>query len=76
MFKAEELQWSGLEEWMESLYGKVTKEQVLEFLRGNKLKGNDVLYGEQTQDCSVMAKVKRTYFDTAQEVKRIGNHQL
>lgn len=37
LYKDEELQWSGLEQWLGEADGKVSKVQVLEFLRGNKL---------------------------------------
>ncbi|HHS84303.1 MAG TPA: hypothetical protein ENK38_05160 [Gammaproteobacteria bacterium] len=45
-FKQEELEWSGVEEWLDSMLGKkITKDQVLEFLRANEIQVHEVEKG-------------------------------
>jgi outer membrane biosynthesis protein TonB len=41
--KAEELEWTGLEEWLSLQQGKVTKQQLLDFIGGNRVKFNEVI---------------------------------
>jgi hypothetical protein len=43
--KADEVEWSGLKEWLEMQQGKVTKEQVLDFLRANGVQVQEVTKG-------------------------------
>lgn len=43
--KAEELKWSGIEEWLKGKGGKVAKSEVMEFLRANELKIEEVEKG-------------------------------
>lgn len=44
-FKSEELEWSGLNEWLSEQKGKVTKEQVLQYLAENNVKVEEVVLG-------------------------------
>ena len=44
--KAEELKWSGLEEWLDLQGGRVSKDQVMEFLKGNGVKIDEVVRGD------------------------------
>lgn len=44
--KPEEIQWSGLEEWINSLNQRVTKQEVVDFLQANQIQVQDVLHGE------------------------------
>lgn len=43
--KAEEIEWSGLTEWLAKQTGPVTKEQVVEYLRANEIQVTDVMKG-------------------------------
>ena len=42
MFKQEELEWSGVLEWLYDLDGKVSKEEVLEFIEANRIRVEEV----------------------------------
>lgn len=44
-FKAEELKWSGLEEFLKGKEGRVSKQEVLDFLAANQLEIREVLKG-------------------------------
>ena len=44
-FKAEELEWSGLDDWLGQQKGKVTKQQVLDYLAENNVEILEVLKG-------------------------------
>ena len=48
-FKAEEIEWSGLIEWLQS-QGKITKQDVLDFLDQNEVKIEEVVYSEDAPD--------------------------
>ncbi len=43
--KADEVKWSGIEEWLQLQEGKITKEQVQEFLANNGVKVEEVMLG-------------------------------
>jgi hypothetical protein len=43
--KADEVKWSGIEEWLQMQEGRVTKEQVQEFLANNGVKVEEVMLG-------------------------------
>lgn len=43
--KADEIKWSGVEEWLQLQEGKITKEQVQEFLTNNGVKVEEVTLG-------------------------------
>ena len=45
--KAEEVKWSGIEEWLQMQEGKITKEQVQDFLANNGVKVEEVMLGGQ-----------------------------
>ncbi len=45
-FKAEELEWSGVEEWLDSLGGKkITKSELLDFMTANQIQIEEVVKG-------------------------------
>jgi hypothetical protein len=44
--KAEELEWSGVLEWLDQQEGKVTKQQVLDFLKENNVEVQEVVKGD------------------------------
>jgi hypothetical protein len=44
--KRDEIEWSGIKEWLQLQDGKVTKEQVLNFLSENGVKVDEVIKGE------------------------------
>ena len=41
-FKKEELEWSGVKEWLAEQKGQVTKEQLIDFLKGNQIEIREV----------------------------------
>ena len=45
--KAEEIKWSGVEEWMDEQKGAVTKEQLVDYLRSQEVVVEEVVKGEQ-----------------------------
>lgn len=54
--KPEELQWSGVEEWLDSLGRSATKAEVVEYLRANQIEVRDVFKGEY-DSAVVMASI-------------------
>lgn len=61
MFKNEELEWSGIDEWLDSMIGKrITKLEVLGFMDANKIQITDKLLtaGEVEQKSSLMAELE------------------
>ena len=58
-FKAEELEWSGVEEWLDSqLMNKVTKSDVLDFVTANEIKIQEVQKGGEGYS-TTMAEIER-----------------
>ena len=47
LIKQEELDWSGLNEWLDSQEGRVTKQQVLDFLAKNNVQIQEVVKGDK-----------------------------
>jgi len=41
--KKEEIEWSGVNDWLDGQTGKVTKQQIVDFLRANEIKVTDVM---------------------------------
>lgn len=52
--KHDELQWSGLEEWLDLQQGKVTKQAVREFLAGNAVRVEEVVLGQAGEERTVI----------------------
>lgn len=48
--KAEEIAWSGVEEWLSSLGRPATREQLAEFLRANEIQVQDVVKGGESEN--------------------------
>lgn len=48
--KKEELEWLGLEDWLKTKEGKITKEEVLEFVKANGVQVEQVVLGESLGD--------------------------
>ena len=75
--KAEEVKWSGIEEWLQMQEGKITKEQVQEFLTNNGVKVEEVILGNS--DFSAELRAEREYLLgredslTDAEAGRLGN---
>ncbi len=44
--KADEIKWSGIEDWLDLQEGRVTKQQVLDFIRHNGVKVDEVIRGQ------------------------------
>jgi len=53
MFKKEELEWSGLNEWLDSKKGKVTKQEALDYLDQNQVQVEEVVKGENLSERSL-----------------------
>ena len=49
-FKSEEKEWSGVEDWLKSQTGKVTKQQVLDYLDQNKVQIQEIVKGAATSE--------------------------
>lgn len=49
-FKAEELEWSGLEAWLEDHKENVSRQQVLDFLSSNAVKVDEVVYSQSREE--------------------------
>lgn len=47
--KADEVRWSGIEEWLDLQEGRVSKDQVVEFLKGNGVKVEETVLGGDLQ---------------------------
>lgn len=56
--KAEEIKWSGLEEWLQLQEGKITKEQVADYLANNGVKVEEVMLGQDREAMYQEAKAK------------------
>ena len=50
LVKQDEITWSGLEDWLSLQQGRVTKEQVLEYLNGNGVQVQEVVLGQPTEE--------------------------
>lgn len=50
--KQDEIEWSGVADWLKLQTGKVTKEQVLEYLDGNGVQVKEVVLGDNSIDVS------------------------
>lgn len=46
--KSEEIQWSGVQDWLKEQKGNVTKDQLLDYLKANELKVEEVVKGGKT----------------------------
>lgn len=49
-FKADELKWSGLDEWLSEQKGKVTKQEVLGYLKANQVEIREVTKWDASRD--------------------------
>lgn len=68
-FKAEELEWSGVEEWLgEQGVRKVTKAEVLDFLRANEIQVQDVVKGNAWAVYDQESR-EEYYFETEAEAR-------
>ena len=47
--KSDEVEWSGVNEWLDMQGGKVTKQQVMDFLRGNGVQVQEVTLGDNME---------------------------
>lgn len=80
MFKQEELEWSGVIPWLESKTGKVTKQEVLEYLEQNQVVVEDVVKSAEEQDDFIEVKVdKKTaqqYFNDEQAITDENGNEI
>jgi hypothetical protein len=60
--KAEELDWSGLEDWLKEQTGKVTKRQILDWLAANNLRVEEMVKGGVLED---LKKAERAVIEQA-----------
>ena len=47
-FKTEELEWSGVNEWLDEQTGKLSRDDVIDFIRANQIQIEEVVKGEMT----------------------------
>jgi len=78
LIKKEELEWSGLNEWLDSQKGKVTKQQVLDYLAENNVRLEEVEKGVSYRDDEARRfHEDKAVDDTVNEVREIlGRHNL
>jgi len=58
--KADEIEWSGIREWLELQDGRVTKEAVLDYLSENGVRVEEVVLGEpETEDALLEREARR-----------------
>ena len=55
--KADEVQWSGINDWLDLQQGKVTKEQVTDFLRANGVRVEETTLGEPSGQDTFRARL-------------------
>ena len=67
--KAAEVEATGLNDWLDLQKGKVTKEQVQEFLKGNGVKVEEVTLGGPSGDVrrAAASKANRAFFDAIRD---------
>ncbi|HRY42273.1 MAG TPA: hypothetical protein P5153_17195 [Candidatus Krumholzibacteria bacterium] len=73
--KPDEIEWSGVNDWLATQSGKVTKEQVLEYLRQNGVQVKEVMYGANDKEQAYLeasAAVDRAYDAIVDRAKEIG----
>ena len=75
-FKQDELTWSGLSDWLKVQEGKVTKQQVQEFIRENGVQVEEVVLGGEVQELT-MDDVTDGYVDSDdQEMGVVGQYSI
>jgi 2'-5' RNA ligase len=70
LFKAEELDHSGLIEWLDDQKGKITKQQVLDYLAENNVKIEEVVKGERKRWSPEQKRLLEAYKGERYEVER------
>lgn len=69
--KADEVEWSGINEWLDLQQGKVTKEQVLEYLRENGARVEETMLGfrpgVEARRNDLMAQIRARGFDVEED---------
>ena len=63
--KADEVKWTGLEEWLDLQEGKVTKEQIQEYMKDGGVKVEEVILGENVPSADVIRQQIAQYEDGA-----------
>jgi len=54
--KADEVKWTGLEEWLDLQPGKVTKEQIQQYMKDGGVKVEETTLGEDSQEMAALRK--------------------
>ena len=60
-FKADELKWTGLDEFLAGKEGKITKAEVLDYLRANQVEIKEVTKGLETNEKEFTAGLRKKY---------------
>ncbi len=68
--KKEEVEWSGLNEWLAEQKGPVTKEQVQQFLAENDVQLQEV----ELSDNEMSLEDKNDYFEKVEELRHLRDH--
>ncbi len=72
--KADEVKWTGLDDWLAEQKGPVTKAQVQAFLRDNAVRVEETVLGGATE--TEQAKAARTTYDAAETERAALNREL
>jgi GGDEF domain-containing protein len=72
--KADELYWTGFEEWMQGKT-RVTKQEALEFIQANKVEVNEVVRGEPG-DAARLSEIEASIWDLTKERDEISRGDM
>jgi hypothetical protein len=70
-FKAEELAWSGVEEWLDGKEGKVSRDEVLDFMRGGQVEIRELSKSEKRWSVTDRDG-NREHYETREEAEKIA----
>jgi Large polyvalent protein associated domain 38/ADP-Ribosyltransferase in polyvalent proteins len=59
--KADEVEWTGLTDWLKLQTGKVTKEQVMDYLNGNGVQVTETMLGKGNDDLEIVRHGSEDY---------------
>lgn len=59
--KQEEIEWSGIQDWLKEQEGSVTKEQVMDYLKANQLKVEEVIHSDKTEGSHTVREYNGNY---------------
>ena len=66
--KKDEIEWSGITDWLDTRQGQVSKDEVLGFLRNSGVRVTETMLGEDTE-------MSRAYVKAAEKAARLGEER-